>query len=157
MSGYGGAPPSGWEDPYGGGSKGWDPGGAYGPQYGAGQGHAPPGYGQGAGYGQGYGQGYDYGPPGVPYRTQSNGSTIAALVCNCIAVVMCCNIVAIPGIITAAIALGRNATDPNSARKLTIWSWSLFAAAVVLGIIFIVIYVVAIAATDSDYDPYGGV
>ncbi|TDB83670.1 hypothetical protein E1264_27540 [Actinomadura sp. KC216] len=147
MSGYGGGPPSGWEDPYGGGSKGWDPGGAYGPQYGAGQG-------QGYGYGQG---GYGYGPPGVPYRTPSSGSTIAALVCNCIAVVMCCNIVAIPGVITAAVALGRNTTDPNSARKLTIWSWSLFAAAVVVGIIFIVIYVVVIAATEPDYNSSGGI
>ncbi|TDD26726.1 hypothetical protein E1287_35955 [Actinomadura sp. KC06] len=145
MSGYGGGPPSGWEDPYGGGSQGWDPGGAYGPQYGAGQGYPPPGY------------GYGYGPPGVPHRAPSNGSTIAALVCNSIAVVLCCNIVAIPGIITAAIALGRNNTDPRSARKLTIWSWSLFAAGVVIGIILIVIYALLAAAADPDYDSSGGI
>ncbi|TMQ90050.1 hypothetical protein ETD83_37140 [Actinomadura soli] len=146
MSGYGGRPPSGWEDPYGGGSQGWDPGGAYGPQYGAGQGYPPPGY----------GHGYGYGPPGVPHRTPSSGSTIAALVCNAIAVVLCCNIVAIPGVITAAIALGRNSTDPGSARKLTIWSWSLFAAALVIGIILIVIYALLVAA-DPDYDSSGGI
>lgn len=143
MSGYGGRPPSGWEDPYGGGSQGWDPGGAYGPQYGPGPGYPPPGYG--------------YGPPGVPYGTRSNGSTIAALVCNSIAVALCCNIVAIPGIITAAIALGRNNTDPNSARKLTIWSWSLFGAAVAIAIIFFVVYLILIAAADPDYDSGDGI
>ncbi|MFI0483877.1 hypothetical protein [Actinomadura sp. 9N215] len=155
MSGYGGGPPSGWEDPYGGGSQGWDPGGAYGPQHGPQYG---PQYGPGQGYPPpGYGPGYGYGPPGVPYGTPSNGSTIAALVCNSIAVVLCCNIVAIPGVITAAIALGRNTTDPRSARKLTIWSWSLFGAAIAIGIIFLVIYILIGAASDPDYDSSGGI
>ncbi|TDD65655.1 hypothetical protein E1293_40055 [Actinomadura darangshiensis] len=146
MSGYGGRPPSGWEDPYGG-SQGWDPGGAYGPQGQHGQGYGQPGYGP-PGYGQ---QGYGYGPPGVPYRSASNGSTIAALVCNAVAIVLCCNIVAIPGVITAAIGLGRAQSDPQSARRLTIWSWCLFAASIVIGVIVVIIYIV-IGATSSDPD-----
>jgi hypothetical protein len=145
MSGYGGRPPSGWDDPYGGGQN-WDPGGAYGGQ---GYGHGQPGYGQ---------QGYGYGPPGVPYQPVSNGSTIAALVCNAVAILLCCNIVAIPGVITAAIALGRTQTDPPSARKLTIWSWSLFAASVVIAIIVLIVYIViGVAASDPDYGSSSGI
>ncbi|MEO3829409.1 hypothetical protein [Actinomadura sp. B10D3] len=143
MSGYGGGPPSGWDDPYGG-SQGWDQGGAYG---------------QGYGYQPGYGQpGYGYGPPGVPYQPANNGSTIAALVCNAVAILVCCNIVAIPGVITAAIALGRTQTDPPSARKLTIWSWSLFGASVAIGVIVLIVYIViGVTASDPDYGSSSGI
>jgi hypothetical protein len=152
MSGYGGRPPSGWDDPYGGQQSG-DPGGAYG-QYGQGYGYGQQGYGQ-QGYGQ---QGYGYGPPGVPYQPANNGSTIAALVCNAVAILLCCNVVAIPGVITAAIALGRTQTDPPSARKLTIWSWSLFGASVAIGIIVLVVYIIiGVAASDSDYSSSDGI
>jgi hypothetical protein len=141
MSGYGGRPPSGWDNPYGG-SQGWDPGGAYGPPYGQ----------------QGYGYGYGYGPPGVPHGSSSNGSMIAALVCNSVAVLFCCNIIAIPGVITGAIALGRAQTDPRSARKLTIWSWSLFGASLAIGIIVLIIYIIIGAtASDPDYSSSGGI
>jgi hypothetical protein len=149
MSGYGGAPPSGWEDPYGG-SQNWDQGGAYGQQYG----YTQPGYGQ-PGYGQ---PGYGYGPPGVsPHQSTGNASTIAALVCNAVAVVMCCNIIALPGLITAAIALGRAQTDPESSRRLTIWSWSLFAAAVLLGIILLVVWIAVGVTSDSEYGSSDGI
>ncbi|WP_433466769.1 hypothetical protein [Spirillospora sp. CA-128828] len=156
MSGYGGRPPSGWDDPYGG-SQGWDSGGTYG--QGQGYGYSQPGYGQ-PGYGQpGYGQpGYGYGPPGVPYGAPSNGSTIAALVCNAVAILLCCNIVAIPGVITAAVALGRTQTDPPSARRLTIWSWSLFAASVFIAIIVLIIYIIiGVTASDPDYSSSDGI
>ncbi|GAA2171202.1 hypothetical protein [Actinomadura napierensis] len=144
MSGYGGRPP-GWQDPYGGygGTPGWDDPGGYG----------QPGYGQ-PGYGQ---PGYPYGPPGVPQAPTSNGSTIAALVCNCVVAVLCCNIVAIPGIVTGALALGRVNTDPQSARKLTIWSWSLFAASILIGIVIAVVYFAIIATSDPGYTSTDGV
>ncbi|TDC48015.1 hypothetical protein E1281_25400 [Actinomadura sp. KC345] len=132
MSGYGGSPPPGWQDPYGG-SPGWggDPyGGAYGP------GGAP---------------GYGYGPPGTPTRPASSASTIAALVCNIAGVVLCCGILSIPGAITSAIAMSRVETDPESARKLTIWSWVLFGLSFVIGIILIIIYIVAVVMAES-YD-----
>ncbi|WP_433147282.1 hypothetical protein ACQPZ8_06285 [Actinomadura nitritigenes] len=132
MSGYGGVPP-GWHDPYGGygqgGTPGWDDAGAYGP----------------------------YGPPGVPQAPANNGSAIAALVCNCVVALLCCNIVAIPGIVTGALALGRVQTDPASARRLTIWSWSLFAASLLIGIIIAVVYFAVVLTHDPDYTSTGGV
>lgn len=143
MSGYGGRPPSGWDDPYGG-NRQWDTGGAYGQGYG----YTQPGYGQ---------PGYGYGPPGVPHRATSNGFTIAALVCNAVAIVMCCNIVAIPGVITAAIALGRVQTDPESARRLTIWSWSLFAASLVIGVALLIVYVLFGIMSEPDYGSTEGI
>ena len=116
-------------------------------------------YGQSSPYGQpGYGQpGYGYGPPGVPHRATSNGFTIAALVCNAVAIVMCCNIVAIPGVITAAIALGRVQTDPESARRLTIWSWSLFAASLVIGVALLIVYVLFGIMSEPDYGSTEGI
>ncbi|GGQ45285.1 hypothetical protein BKA00_006654 [Actinomadura coerulea] len=152
MSGYGGRPPSGWDDPYGG-DRNWDAGGVYGQPHGQGYGYTQPGYGQ-PGYGQ---PGYGYGPPGVPYRPASNGSTIAALVCNAIAIVMCCNIVAIPGVITAAIALGRVQTDPRSARRLTVWSWCLFAAAIAIGVILLIVYIAIGVMSEPDYSSSEGI
>jgi hypothetical protein len=150
MSGYGGSPPSGWEDPYGG-SQGWDPYGAHGQPPPGGQGWDP--YGQ-----QGYPPpGYGYGPPGVPYGTPSNGSAIAALICNALLVAFCCNVIAISGIITAAIALSRAGTDPRSARKLTIWSWCLLAASIVVAVVVFVIIMAVGATSDPDYDSSGGV
>ncbi|MGP4026515.1 hypothetical protein [Actinomadura sp. 3N407] len=138
MSGYGGSPPPGWQDPYGG-SQGWsgDPYG--GTPYGPRGGH--PGYG--------------YGPPGVPTRPRNNGSTTAALVCNIIGVLLCCGVLSIPGVITAAIAMGRVDSDPESARKLTVWSWVLFGVSIFLGIIIAIIYVFAIVLTES-YDSTTG-
>ncbi|MEU8797797.1 DUF4190 domain-containing protein [Spirillospora sp. NPDC048819] len=144
MSGYGGNPPPGWQDPYGGsqdpyggGSQGWS-----GDPYG--------GNPYGGAYGPGGGQpGYGYGPPGVPTRPQSNANTIAALVCNIIGVLLCCGILSIPGVITAAIAMGRVDSDPESARKLTIWSWVLFGVSVVLGIIIMVVYVIVIIMSED--------
>ncbi|MWA06773.1 hypothetical protein F8568_041815 [Actinomadura sp. LD22] len=136
MSGYGGVPP-GWHDPYGGygngGTPGWDDAGVYGPQA------------------------HPYGPPGVPYAPANNGSAIAALVCNCVLALLCCNIIAIPGIVTGALAVGRVRTDPASARRLTIWSWSLFAASVVISIILAVVYIALAVTHDSDYSSTSGV
>lgn len=133
MSGYGGSPPPGWQDPYGG-SKGWS-----GDPYG------------GDPYGGAYGQGYGYGPPGVPVQRPSNSSTVAALVCNIIGVLLCCGLLSIPGVITSAIAMGRVESDPESARKLTLWSWVLFGASVVLGIVLLIIYIIVVIMAE-DYN-----
>lgn len=126
MSGYGGSPPPGWQDPYGG-SQGWS----------------------GDPYGGAYGQGYGYGPPGVPVQRASNSSTVAALVCNIIGVLLCCGLLSIPGVITSAIAMGRVDTDPESARKLTLWSWVLFGLSVVLGIIALIVYIIVVIMADD--------
>lgn len=134
MSGYGGSPPPGWQDPYGG--QGWS-----GDPYGAGP------YGQGGPH-----PGYGYGPPGVPTKRASNGSTTAALVCNIAGVLLCCGLLSVPGAITAAIAMSRVETDPESARKLTIWSWVLFGLSIVIGIVLFILYLIfVIASAESDY------
>jgi len=131
VSGYGGSPPPGWQDPYGG-SQGWG-----GDPYAA----------------DPYAAGYGYGPPGMPTKPPNNGSTVAALVCNIVSVVLCCGVLSIPGVVTSAIAMGRMHSDPESARRLTTWSWVLFGISVVLGLIVIVIYVVAVVYAESNgYD-----
>jgi hypothetical protein len=113
--GYG-PPPAGWQDPYAAGS----PGGGFGPP----------------------GGGFGYGPPGVPAAPASNGSAVAALVCNII-LVLFCNILAIPGIITSGIALGKMRSDPEGSRNLTTWSWVIFGVALVAAVALIVVLVVA--------------
>ena len=84
--------------------------------------------------------GYGYGPPGVPPRTVSPEVIRAALVCNSIAIVLTCNVFAIAGVITALKAQQRVNTNPGSARKLTIWSWTLFATTLVIGVAIIALY-----------------
>ena len=142
MSGYGGTPP-GWQDPYGGqspyGGQGWGDA-----QYPGAQ--PPPGYAP-----------YAYGPPGVPVRQPSSGSTTACLVCNIAGVLLCCGVLSIPGAIVAAIAMGRVHTDPESARKLTIAGWVLFGLSILCGIVLAIIYVIVIASADSGYDSGGGI
>jgi hypothetical protein len=101
-------------------------------------------------YGGGYGGGYGYGPPGVPSGTggASQGSAIAALVCNIIMLFLCW-LIAIPGIICSAIALGRVNSDPDSARTLTMWGWVLFGLGILMGIGFWVIYIAVVLNNPS--------
>jgi hypothetical protein len=147
-----------WQDPHG--ESDWrDAYGQYGQPYEP-QDSPPPGYGndpygqQGSyaqdpygqsAYGQNpygqdpYGQ-YNYGayPGAVP---RNNGLTIAALVANIASAVLCCGIglTWIPGVILAAVALNRNSTDPESARKLTIGAWVCFAVDVVLTVAALIV------------------
>jgi hypothetical protein len=64
----------------------------------------------------------------------TSGPTIAALVCSLIALVMCCNLLAVPAIVTSAMAIGRSGTDPASAQRLTTWSWGVLVLAFLLPI-----------------------
>jgi Na+/proline symporter len=133
VSGYGGQSP-GWNDPHGQG-QGWnDPNAHY---------NQTPGY------------GYGYGPPGVPGTPRSaSGSTITALVLNCIITAMCCNVFAIPGIVTSVLAMNRSASDPASARRLTAWSWVIFAAAIIIPGTLIGVGLV-VDASDGNMDDSG--
>lgn len=125
MSGYGGGHGGG----YGGGPpSGWDPGGGHG---------APPDR-----------PPYGYGPPGVPSQTVNSGAITAAIVCNSIAIVLCGSVTAVAGVITALHAQRRATTDPRSARRLVVWSWSLFAVSVVIGIAIAALFL-ALAADDA--------
>ncbi|MCW2913966.1 MAG: hypothetical protein JWN52_2034 [Actinomycetia bacterium] len=130
MSGYGGQPPSGWQDPY-------DPYGGQQPQQAPGGWRDPNGY------------GYGYGPPGVPPGGTSNGSAIGALVVSIVEVVLCGGIFAVPGIVLAAMAMGRFKTDPESARKLTVWAWICAGIAPLIGIALLIVYFVYLANTSS--------
>ena len=136
MSGYGGEPP-GWQDPYA--QSGYSQ-----PQYGH-QAYGQPGYGQ---------PGYGYGPPGVPYARERSGAAIAALVCNSALCVLFCGVLAIPGIVFGALAMGKSQSDPESARKLTIWSWAFFVIDIVVSVALIVVLILvgAFDESSSTYD-----
>jgi hypothetical protein len=150
VSGYGGQPPSGWQDPY-------DP---YGQQQGgwqdpnAQQGGWQDPYAQQSGWQQP--PGYGYGPPGVPPGGGSNGSAIGAMVCNCIAlfsVLFCClgAVASLPGAILAGMALGRTQTNPESARQLTLWSWACFGLSIILSVGMIVILIALGKSATPNY------
>ncbi|MGI5166944.1 hypothetical protein ACQEU3_21600 [Spirillospora sp. CA-253888] len=136
----------GWEDPYGR-PQGWnDP---YGNAPGPGPGWGDPYGGQPPtpeGYGYGYGYGYAQAPPPA-----ASGSTIAALVVSCVATAMCCNVLAIGAIITSAVAMSRTSRDPESARRLTWWSWGILGTTTALWIAFIVIVNVLQADSTGTY------
>jgi hypothetical protein len=143
MSGYGGQPP-GWNDPYGQQQPGWnDP---YGTPNRQTQPNWDP-YGQYAPQGQ---NPYGYGPPGVYGPQASHGAAVGALIANIIATLFCCSILGIAGIVTSAMAMGRTQTNPESARKLTTWSWVIFGVGLVLGIVLIILYVVLVVNSDPD-------
>ncbi|MQY09847.1 hypothetical protein [Actinomadura macrotermitis] len=117
----------------------------------SGYGGGPPGWGAPPGYGPpGYGP-PGYGPPGVPPGQGSNGSAIAALICACVATSTCCNVLAIPAIVTSVIALNRYRVDPAGSRSLTIWSWVLFGIAMVVYIGFVVVMGIADSGSDDTY------
>ncbi|WP_433333064.1 hypothetical protein [Spirillospora sp. CA-294931] len=130
MGGYGGRPP-GWNDPYGP-NTGWSDPYAKNP--------------------------YGYGPPGIPHGApSSNGPIIAAVVCNSVITALCCNVFAIPGIITSAIALNRASTDPRSARTLLVWSWVIFGVSIVVWLALVIILAALDASNTSGDDTYNGV
>jgi len=101
--------------------------------------------------GYGYNYGYGYGPPGVPGgggSGASQGLAIGALVCNIILIFFCW-LLAIPGIILAALALGKINTEPGSARTLTIWAWVLFAVGIFVGVGVLAVYFILLANAGS--------
>jgi hypothetical protein len=142
-----------WQDPYR--QSGWQeqPYDPYGQNAAPQTGQSPYGqnpYGQDNSYGQNglpqpawqdpyaaqYGLGY-----AAPQQQASNGLAIGALIANIISAVLVCGIglTWLPGIIVSAVALSRFKTDPESARKLTLWAWVCFTVNVVLTIVIIAI------------------
>ncbi|GAA2285750.1 hypothetical protein GCM10010149_34660 [Nonomuraea roseoviolacea subsp. roseoviolacea] len=114
-----------------------NPGGEY-PQYpyepyGAPYGERPP---PGHGYGYGYDHGPPFGPP-PPRRDGVNAAALVALVLNLLAIVGCCNVLAIPGSILAGLAL-RAETPAKTRRDLLTWSWVLYGLgfALTIGVFF---------------------
>ena len=134
-----------WQDPYR--QSGWQeqPYDPYGqnanPQNPYGQtGYGPAPYGQNGlpqpawqdPYGSPYG-GY------VPPQQASNGLAIGALIANIVSAVVVCGIglTWLPGIIVSAVALSKYRTDPEGARKLTLWAWVCFTVNIVLTVVII--------------------
>ena len=91
-----------------------------------------------SGYGgqvPGWNDPYGYGPPPGSGGSQTPGSTIAAIICSCLALGFCCNILAIPAIVTSVMAASRAGRDLESANRLTQWSWVILTLAFVLPIL----------------------
>lgn len=84
----------------------------------------------------------------------ASGWTISALICNVLAVLLVCNVLAVPGIITAAVAIGRSSSHPDSARRLTTWSWSILVLAFLLPIAVIAV-LLGLDAYHGDLDDPG--
>lgn len=80
-----------------------------------------------------------YGPYGPPPPVSGNGPALAALIANIALTVLCCGIFALPGIITAAVAMSRWHTDNRSARNLVTWSWVIFGLSIALMIVSVVV------------------
>ncbi|WP_162795745.1 DUF4190 domain-containing protein [Nonomuraea lactucae] len=103
-----------------------DPSGGYPYQpYGAPYGQQPPPH---------YGYGHPYGSPPRPSAEGPRAGAIVALVLNLLAIVSCCNLLAIPGAVLAGLALGRASTEPEKARGMLVWSWVLFGVGFVVTI-----------------------
>ena len=68
----------------------------------------------------------------------------------------CIGFLAIAGIVTAGIAMGKVQTNPESARTLTIWSWVIFAVNVLIVAAFIIILLVAAANAPTTTTPTTG-
>lgn len=83
-----------------------------------------------------------YGPygPYMPPPPASNGPALAALIANILLTITCCGLLAVPGVITAAVAMNRVHTDPVSAKNLTNWSWVIFGIAVLVGVVLLVVF-----------------
>ncbi|MFB4319924.1 hypothetical protein [Actinomadura sp. 21ATH] len=74
--------------------------------------------------------------------------------CGLIALVACCNLLAIPAIVTSAMAIGRANSDAASARKLTIWSWGILVLAFLLPITALAV-LLGVDATNGGLDDHG--
>lgn len=107
------------------------------------------------GYDPQYGYGTPYGPPGVPHAPADTSGAVAALVCNIVAVLFCCNVLCIGGIVTSAIALSKANTEPEQTRTLTMWSWVIVVVSVLLQIALIGVLIV-IGVVGSDDSSGGG-
>ncbi len=90
-------------------------------------------------------QAYAYPPPhgyGAPQpdaeQEKVRSSAILWTVLNGGAIFLCANLLAIPGVILAAVAISKARTDVEGARSFVKWSWILFALGFVLAILFVV-------------------
>lgn len=79
-----------------------------------------------------------YGPYGPPSDPNIKNQAIVALVCNIVAMTLCCGIPSIGGLICAAIAMSKADYEPESAKKLNVWAWVLFGSSFALDALYVV-------------------
>jgi hypothetical protein len=147
MSGYGGQPPPGWQDPYGQNPYGQNP-------YGQNP-YAQNPYGQQQGWQDPYAQQQAWqdpyaaaGIPGMapmPAQPASNAAAVGAIIGNCVGLVFICGIgiAWLPGLILGGMAVSRIDSDPEAARSLTRASWICCAANFVIEALIILLVVLA--------------
>ncbi|GAB3213800.1 hypothetical protein ACQEU5_22170 [Marinactinospora thermotolerans] len=71
---------------------------------------------------------------------------IASLILNILG--LCgCWMLSIIGLVLSIIALAQSGSQPETARKLTLWSWICFGAGVALFVLFVLIYIVALGGS----------
>jgi len=108
------------------------------------------------------GAGGPYGPPPMQYGygPQDPGAkngAVVSLIVNICAVLFCCGILSIGGVICSAIALSKADYDPQSARQLVKWSWISLVASVVLAVLAVLAFFVlpflgfAMFASETTY------
>lgn len=109
--------------------------------YGAPYGRPP----EGSGYGQSSPytstpQPYSYGAGGAltPEAEKARSNAILWTILNGVAIFLCGNLLAIPGVVLAAFGISKASTDVSSSRNLTRWSWILFAAGFALWVLLII-------------------
>jgi hypothetical protein len=85
-------------------------------------------------------------PEASSVRTQA---IVGVVVSTLLLLVCCCNVLAIPSIVTSAIAIGRADRDLSSARTLMRWSWGMLAAAVALSVLAGILYSILGARTST--------
>lgn len=85
--------------------------------------------------GQPYGQG-ELGQTLTAEQEKVRSSAILWTILNGIVIFFCGNLLAIPGVICAGVAISRVRDNVSGARSLVKWSWILFTLGFVLGILF---------------------
>lgn len=138
-------------------------------QWGGGAGSPSGGYGAYGGYGGsgGYGAyppGGGYGPPGGhggPPPGSARNAAVVALIINIVAVLFCCGIVSIGGLICAAMAMSKADTEPEAARSLNMWAWILLGVTFLIDVVIVIVLIAApslllaifggLAGTSGDY------
>lgn len=103
---------------------------------------------EGSGYGQSSPytatpQPYSYGAGGAmtPEAEKARSNAILWTILNGVAIFLCGNLLAIPGVILAAFGISKASSDVDSSRNLTRWSWILFAAGFALWVLLILGFV----------------
>ena len=100
-------------------------------------------YGQQPYSAQPYGAYPSYGAPALDAEQEKvRSNAILWTILNGAAIFLCANLLAVAGVVLAAVAIGKARTDVDGARSFVRWSWILFA----LGFVFWILLIVGLIA-----------